>query len=120
MKKLLILAFLGFCLPVSAQTIVGDQSRCQLLPSEADQPVSETSISLRIVNPNGPEINVRAIFHIPPEITPVNLSVYKTWDEASRSFTVNLGDFAASEEKQLLLDFEGRPVACIVIGVLEG
>src|SRR3989344_8421295 len=106
MKKLLILLLLGFYLPVSAQTPVGDQSICQLLSPETSE-VSDTAISLRIINPNGPEINVRATFYIPPEITPINLNAYKAWDEVGRLLTINLGDFAGGEEKQLLLDFEG-------------
>lgn len=107
----------GQALPASPS-----KSRCELIYPGADDPgpVTAARISLRVINPNGPSINAKIIFGIPTEITPIGLAPYKIWDAEERILLLFLGNFAANEQKQFLLDFEGVPVACLIYGLMEG
>ena len=119
-KKLAIfLSALVFFISSSAFAQTTSRSSCEFLSSE-DLRIFPKTVSLRVVNPDGLIINTRATFDIPEGITPVNLGVYAIWDPVTRKLSFTLGDFQASEEKQFLVDFEGRPGACLVFGILEG
>lgn len=128
MKKafwaVIFMAALGFAFFSFAEgqtpPISSSKSRCDPVYPDIENEMAATRLSLRVVNPNGPSINVRITFSIPPEITPIKLAPYKVWNAENRTLLLFLGNFAANEQKQFLLDFEGVPVACLVYGLMEG
>ncbi len=95
-------------------------SYCNPLYPGQNLPENSAAVSVRIVNPDSAEVNVKAVFDIPSQITPVNLGLFESWDPQSRKLGIELGTFQTHETKQLILDFQGSPVACVVYGTLSG
>ncbi len=91
-----------------------------LYPAGTSPDTARTSVSVRIVDPGGPQTNVKAVFDIPAAIEPVDLAPSQQWDPGGRKLSALLGNFQRNETKEIPLAFEGKPVACVIYGILSG